>query len=979
MVRTRLVLAAGCLLAALTVCGGVAVMSIDLGAEWVKVGVVSPGVPLDIALNRESKRKTPAAVALRDGERIFGEDALTTAVRFPALGYQYLLPLAGKLLTNPAVQRFAARFPHYQLEKDAGRGTVLFRHDAETTFSVEELLSMILTQARQTASEHTHQTVTDAVITVPAFFNQAERRAVLTAAGLAGVKVLQLMNDNAAVALNYGMFRRNDFNATAQYILFYDMGAESTSATLVGYQLVKTKDRGISETNPQLQILGYAYDRTLGGLEMTMRLQQHLAKVFTNTKKTKEDVYASPRAMAKLLKEAERVKKILSANAETTAQVEGLLDEEDFRHAVSRAEFEELCADLFTRITEPLETAVKSAGVELSQVDQLILAGAATRVPRVQEALQARWGRELGKSINTDEAAALGAVYRAADLSTGFKVMKFHVKDYVMLPIGVDFEREAEEHGEASRRKVHRNLFTHGNPYPQKKVITFNRSQQDFGFTVNYGDLGHLAEEEIKVVDGLNLSYVLLDGVADVYADHSGEGVESKGLKVHFHMGDSGLLNLTGVEAVFEKTSTAPDDEDESTLSKLSSAFSNLFSGDEGKDEKDGKVEETEGATDQAEKKADTKKEDAKKEVPKNKTAEKDVNKTAEVKDEKPKIRVVKVPIKFKITNLNVHELQGEALEKSAQKIADLDEQDRQRKRREQARNALESFTNDVQMRLYEELYESASTEEERDTIRQKASEMSDWLYEEGFHETAAVFEEKLEEMKKLTKALFDRVEEHKSRPEAVQALKDILNVTNHFLTSADTSVKEGVIVESDISALKKMLNASKEWLKSKTKEQDKTPLTQTPKLKIKAMADKYLSLDKEIKYVVTKIKVGTAKKMREEADLKIKEAAAKAEEELKKAKKDEGATNDTEGADQASDQAEGAAPAPAEGATPTPLEGATPAPAEGATPAPVDGATAVPEGQAPGAGPAADGDASEENDPESDKRKDAEDDHSEL
>ncbi|XP_043238713.1 hypoxia up-regulated protein 1-like [Amphibalanus amphitrite] len=951
----RCLLAAGCLLATVALSSGIAVMSIDFGSEWIKVGVVSPGVPLDIALNRESKRKTPAAMALRDGERIFGEDALTTGVRFPALSYQYLLRLAGKQFDNPAVAQFAAHFPYYTLEKDPARGTVLFRHDAETTFSVEELLSMIVTQARVTASEHTGQTVTDAVITVPAFFSQPERRAVLTAAALAGVKVLQLINDNAAVALNYGMFRRSDFNATTQYIMFYDIGADSTAASLVGYQLVKTKERGFTETNPQLQVLGYAYDRTLGGLEMTMRLRDHLAKVFTKNKRTKEDIYSSPRALAKLLKEAERVKKILSANAETVAQVEGLLDEEDFRHTVTRAEFEDMCGDLFGRVVEPLDAAAQSAGVPLDAIDQLILVGAGTRVPRIQEMLQKRWGRELGKSVNTDEAAALGAVYRAADLSTGFKVMKFHIKDYVKQPIGVDFERDSEEGGVVTTRKVHRNLFTLGNPYPQKKVITFNRSQQDFGFTVNLGDLSHLPPEEVSVIGGQNLSYVLLDGVADIYAKHSGEGVDSKGIKVHFQMDDSGLLHLTGAEAVFEKRGAGveEDQDDAGTLAKLSSAFSNLFSGDEEKD-KDGNVEEGESDStaraakdkDAKKEKKDTdKKEDKKEDKDNNKTAD-ETNKTAKAKEDTPKVKVVKVPIKFHVTNLNVPDLEGEALEKAKLKIADLDEADRQRKRREQARNALESYTNELQSRLYDEPYEEASTEEERDTLRTKASEMSDWLYEEGFHETAAVFEEKLDAMKKLTKALYDRVEEHQKRPDAVQALLDMLNATDHFITQSEDSVKQEIISETDLSGLKKMVNSTKEWLKAKQAEQKKTPLTESPKLRLKPMAEKYVSLDKEVKYVVTKLKVGAAKKIRDEADARAKEAAAKAEEELKKkAKAAEAASNET---------GEGAAEPPAEQGEAAPAADQQQAEEE-------KEATAEPS------------DASEENDAESDKRKDEE------
>ncbi|ROT67204.1 putative hypoxia up-regulated protein 1 isoform X2 [Penaeus vannamei] len=310
---------------------GVTIMSIDFGSEWIKVAVVAPGVPMEIVLNKESKRKTPGAVSFRNGERTFGEDALTTGIRFPANNYFYLLDLLGKKIDNPIVELYKKRFPFYNIEADPERGTVVFRHNDDTTYTVEELIAQMLAYAKDMAMSHTEQRIKDCVITVPPFFNQVERRAMLTAAELAGLKVLSLMSSNAAVALNYGMFRRKEINATAHNILFYDMGASSTIATIVSYQTVKTKDRGYTETNPQVTVLGLGYDRTLGGLEMQMRLRDYLAKKFNEIKKTPNNVLESPRALAKLMKEAGRLKKVLSANSDHLSQIEGLLDEEDFK------------------------------------------------------------------------------------------------------------------------------------------------------------------------------------------------------------------------------------------------------------------------------------------------------------------------------------------------------------------------------------------------------------------------------------------------------------------------------------------------------------------------------------------------------------------------------------------------------------------------------------------------------------------------
>merc|ERR1719187_162798 len=165
---------------------------------------------------------------------------------------------------------------------------------------------MILAHAKQRAEAFTEQPIKDAVITTPVYFNQAERLALVAAAQLGGLTVLQLMNAPMAVALNYGMFRRKEINGTVKHLMLYDMGAQATTATVVGFQIVKTKDRGFSETHPQAQILGVGYDRSLGGSELRFRVREFLADKFNAMGKTKTDVKSVPRAMAKLLKEAER-------------------------------------------------------------------------------------------------------------------------------------------------------------------------------------------------------------------------------------------------------------------------------------------------------------------------------------------------------------------------------------------------------------------------------------------------------------------------------------------------------------------------------------------------------------------------------------------------------------------------------------------------------------------------------------------------
>lgn len=859
-------------------------MSVDLGTEWMKVAIVSPGVPMEIALNKESKRKTPVAIAFRDGERTFGEDALTVGVRFPKLCYTHFLELLGKQIDHPLVEVFKKRFPYYDIVASPDRGTVVFQHDSETQFTPEELLAMLLQKAREFAQNSAVEKINDAVIVVPGYFNQAERRAVLQAAELSGLKVLQLMNDYTAVALNYGIFRRKDFNETAQYVMFYDMGAASTTATVVSFQVVKTKEKGVVESNPQLSIIGVGYDRTLGGLEKQMRLRDHLGKKFNEMKKTPNDVFQNPRAMAKLFKEAGRVKNVLSANADHFAQIEGLLDDKDFKVQVTREEFENMCDDLFERVKAPIDQALKTSGLSMDLISQVILVGAGTRVPKVQEKLTEKVAMELSKNLNTDEAAVMGAVYRAADLSNGFKVKKFLTKDAVLFPIQVIFDREAD----GGVKQVKRMLFGQMNPYPQKKILTFNKYQTDFTFHVNYAELDYLNPNEIRSVGLLNLSQVDLSGVAEAHELHKSGNAESKGIKAHFNLDESGVLSLSSVELVVEKTLTDEEaaDGEESPFSKLGSTISKLFSGPEDAlknnlDEKPVK-EEPEKAGDAGEKKEQSEGEEVKQSSEEHQTKEKSTEeqkKNATGKEgekKKPKVVTVKEAIKYSEKLLGINPLGENEMQESLKKITSLDEHDARKRAREGAMNALESAVIDAKVKLEEDAYNQAATQEESEAILALCAKIFDWLDEEGYSAEAGDFESRLAELKQLTKAVWRRVKEHEERPDALAALESTLTHSNNFLatiknmTANQTEADETpVFTPVEISLLEKTISDTQEWKSKMTEEQNKLKSSDNPKLTITSIVEKINNVEREVKYLVNKIKIWRPKKKETPKDTK--------------------------------------------------------------------------------------------------------------
>ncbi|KAK0086459.1 hypothetical protein PV325_003173 [Microctonus aethiopoides] len=840
---------------------GVAVMSVDVGSEWMKVAIVSPGVPMEIALNKESKRKTPVNIAFRDDDRLFGEDAQIVGLRFPKKSFSYILDLLGKSINNPIVDLYRKRFPHYDIIADEERNTIAFKLNEQTIYTPEELLAQILHKAKEFAENSARQKINEAVLTVPGFFNQAERRAVLKAAELADLKVLQLINDYTAVALNYGIFHRKEINETAHYIIFYDMGASSTTATVVSYQNIKMKDRGVMEVIPQINILGVGYDRTLGGLEVQIRLQRYLAEEFDKLKKTPTSVFKNDRAMAKLFKEAGRVKNVLSANVDHYAQIEGLLDDIDFRLQVTREKLEELCSDFFKRVTAPLKMALDTSALTMDVISQVVLVGAGTRMPKVQDLLAEYVGSELSKNLNADEAAVLGAVYKAADLSQGFKVKKYITKDSVLFPIQIVFDKSTED----KSKQVRRTLFGKTNAYPQKKIITFNKRKNDFSFAVNYADLDYLPAHEIAAIGNLNLSTVTLTGVTEALDKLEKEAAENKGIKAHFLLDDSGLLNLINVELVGEKTG-ALDVKDEGTLSKLGSTISQFFSGSDEADvaeKADGSKEDVKPVQEEPEQvppKPVTEEEKSKAEnETKQATSDdnKSTNQTDSKIDKKMKITVLKESIQHTETKYGPQMLTGVKFVSSREKIQALELRDLERTKRETALNNLESFVIDSQQKLLTEEYQRAAEAKEIDEINDACQKTSDWLYEEGFDATANVYEEKLANLTKLTNDLYERVFEHRERPDVLKGMLSLLNASNVFLNNMKNSnTVDQIFTVVELETLEKTINDTQEYHATVVKVTAETPLYETVKYKVRDIANKMASLDREIKYLVNKAKI---------------------------------------------------------------------------------------------------------------------------
>lgn len=473
-------------------------------------------------------------------------------------------------------------------------------------------------------------------------------------------------------------------------------------------------------------------------------------------------------------------------------------------------------------------------------------------MPKVQDALKAYVGVELGKNINTDEAAALGAVYKAADLATGFRVSKFIVKEAVLFPIQVTFEREGNS---GSTKIVKRNLFTAFGSYPQKKVITFNKNTEDFAFDVIYGDLEHLSAEEIKSIGSLQMMKIKLSEVANIISANTAENIEAKGIKAHFILDDSGLFTMPSVEFVADKNVTEQDEE--SSFAKLGSTITKLFSsGGDGEEKK----KEPEQETPEADESSANKTADG--DATANQTASNDTQ-SANATEKKPTSKIVNIkePIPFNVEILYAVDLKGDKYEESRKKVDDLNELELQTVRRESALNALESFVIEANQRLDEEEYASCATSDESEGVRKACAEVQDWIYEDGANADADTYEKKLSELQAKANPIYARHWEHRERPETLETFTKMIGSAKTFLANAKNMTKEtntdkDIFTQVEIDTLQKAINEGEQWIETEQAEQNKLQRYEPIRMTVKSITDRMMMLDREVKYLINKIKI---------------------------------------------------------------------------------------------------------------------------
>ncbi|EKJ68143.1 hypothetical protein HYE67_008789 [Fusarium culmorum] len=375
-------------------------VGIDLGTTYSCVGIFRED-RCDIIANDQGNRTTPSFVGFTDTERLIGDAAKNQVAMNPQNTVFDAKRLIGRKFADAEVQADMKHFPFTIIDK-AGKPVIEVEFKGEKkTFTPEEISAMILTKMRETAESYLGETVNNAVVTVPAYFNDSQRQATKDAGLIAGLNVLRIINEPTAAAIAYGLDKKVEGERN---VLIFDLGGGTFDVSLL------TIEEGIFE------VKSTAGDTHLGGEDFDNRLVNHFVNEFK--RKHKKDLSTNVRALRRLRTACERAKRTLSSSAQTSIEIDSLFEGIDFYTSITRARFEELCQDLFRSTIQPVDRVLTDAKIDKSLVHEIVLVGGSTRIPRVQKLITDYFnGKEPNKSINPDEAVAYGAAVQAAILS----------------------------------------------------------------------------------------------------------------------------------------------------------------------------------------------------------------------------------------------------------------------------------------------------------------------------------------------------------------------------------------------------------------------------------------------------------------------------------------------------------------------------------------------------------------------------------
>ncbi|KAJ8481302.1 hypothetical protein ONZ51_g6075 [Trametes cubensis] len=805
------------------------ILAIDYGADFIKASLMKPGQPFDVLLNRDSKRKIQSTVGWKKNDRLFGSDAANIAGRFPLDSFSSLKFLQAAPYESEAVSFYTSVSTADVVKTE--RGTVALRRSDGTEWSVEELIAMQFSYVRELAESVAGEKVYDVIVTVPPYYTQFERDAVVDAIEISGLRTLALINDGTAVAVNYAMTRSFP---EPEYHIIFDAGASSIRATVVQFSSVASEGKSkASKDATQITVQGVGYDRYTGGTELDRRLRDLMLNDFQ--KRYKRDISTDKRAMAKLWKEAGRVKAILSANSDAMATIESLAFDIDYKAKFTRAEFEAACKDLKTRYAVPILEALAHAGLKLDNITSVILTGGSSRTPMIQDAVRAAVGAsKIAQNVNADEAAVLGAALHGAGLSRQFKTKDIRISDIGPYDIQVAYQAEAKNPG-ARPRTINTLVFPAGSKTGTKKTLTFKR-QNDFSVKLAY---------KASPAPGFPTEFLEAEivGVSEAIQNITEAGATDPVVKATVMLSESGFASVRDAVVTGEF-------KDESITGKLKDFF--------GKGSSSQSVDETTADVGTAEEESTTVTSSSSSSAP-------EASATA-VKAREP------IPLEIEVKFPTISPMTVKEKRAGRDRLLAVDAEETSKRKREEARNTLESYIYKLRDLLEDESSEApfvkCSQTQERKAIAEKVDETLVWLQDHGEDADTIEYIDKRTALESLERPIVHRYKEIEEFPKALNNSQMWNWSTRLFLTEAKMNLtkelEEGTVgryTKEELDDLEKTLKDHESWLNEWVEKQKKVKMNEDPVILSSEMRARAKVLENHLQKLVKKRPAKPAKK----------------------------------------------------------------------------------------------------------------------
>ncbi|XP_034934866.1 heat shock 70 kDa protein 4L isoform X2 [Chelonus insularis] len=779
------------------------VIGIDFGNESCYIAVARAG-GIETIANDYSLRNTPSCVAFTQKNRVLGvaaKNQMVTNMKNTIHGFKRLL---GRKYFDPQVQT-ELRSLTYKTSKqpDGSIGIHVQYLGEEHVFTPEQITAMLFTKLKE-VSEHALQTaVNDCVISVPSYFTQAERHALLDAARIAGLNVLRLFNETTATALCYGIYKQDlpPPESPPRNVVFVDCGYASLQVCICAFHKGK------------LKMLACASDSNLGGRDIDTILAHHFAKDFQA--RYKIDAFSNPRAYLRLLAEVEKLKKQMSANStKLPLNIECFIDEKDVHGDMKREDMEAMCAHLFDRVEAVLKKCLHDSELKLDDIHSVEIAGGSSRIPAIKRLIESVFKKPASTTLNQDESVARGCALQCAMLSPAVRVREFSITDIQPYPIKLTWDPVEGEQGEIE-------IFSYNHQFPFSKYLTLKRSNP---FTLNAS----------YMIQPPNYPQAHIGSFAIKNVKPTPEGDPSK-VKIKVRLNLNGILTVASASLIEKRELTQEEKEEEEKQSQQQQAnnmdVDQQQQSQQNQDKTDQDAQANEPPAQEGEDKAEDKN---KKKVP---------------------VRHIELPVEIQAGGLPQEQLHL-AIEKEAKMVAE----DKHEKERVDARNALEEYVYDLRSKIFDDTQLAKFvTDEEREKLSRVLEETENWLYDQGEDCSRQIYSDRLTELKSQGEPIKERQSEFEGRQYALNDLASALQLAKKNYEQIKASYgkddKYSHLTEEDIEKLNKAIQEKWSWLEEAYSVFASTPRTQLASITVVQIRSMKQALDSTVSPIINKPK----------------------------------------------------------------------------------------------------------------------------